>query len=1178
MPDNFSNFQQCSNSHVPVLDWNIQGHRILIIEHLILHTNCSRPSDHHQKATFLGPLCLLPTVIKHKLGGSYHLIKGVEYEEQLRDTTEGPFVAAEMSPPQCHGLHSSTFVQPPLDFSLSLPALFDWQAEHSPEHPLFIFEDAPDSKRTILWAEAVQGIHRATQFVRSAIGKPFGSRSINISPLIAVLASSDTITSFSFLVGVMRTGWTIFPISPRNSPPAVAALLTQTKATHLFISSEPAIQNLADSALKQIDADTVIELHQMPVFEDLFPTKGYDPSFAPVPLVNIDMDSHAMILHSSGTTAFPKPVYFTPKDLVDNVSFVCYGETDLAGSIFACHGVPMFHGMGMIIVMFSVSCGFVAAVFKPQSPAVIPNPVNVIESAIALKCDYAFVSPIFPESWSHDSNYVKALANMKGVIYGGGPISKEAGDALSSEGVNLFAIYASTQALGVSVFLPEPPGKDWEYFRVPSVRETHFEDHGNNEYEIILIASGTFRPTNINTTVNGREAYATSDLLSPHPTKKGYWKVIGRTDDQIMHSTGEKTNPGPLEAMLCRDSLVHGAIMFGRSRFHCGVLVQPKIPFSFDPVDTKKVIEFRNLIWPTIENINAYAPTHSRIFKEMILITSPSKPLLYTPKGTIRRRPILDQYTAEIDAIYAAVDESAQDEISGPKDWSISNVIKFVRQVVEKTMKNNRQISDDKDLFEFGLDSLQATWIRNTLLRVLRETNPAVARKFSPTFVYDHPTIIGLANYIAAGVTGASVALPGSIQDKRRELQSLVSKYTTTFPEFRAAPTGTRVETVGDVVLLTGSTGSLGSNILAKLIQNVGIVHVYAMSRPSSDGTSSKERHKKAFAREGLDMSLLDGSKVRFLSGDPSHANFVVEPDLFNEMQSSVTHIIHNAWRVNFNVAVTSFESNIRSVRNFVDFSLGGHSTKPARIIFISSMGVFQNYKGNNPAVEEPLVQPDSAVGTGYAESKWVSEQVLEKASERTPLSTTVVRCGQMTGGPSGAWNDHEWFPSLVKSSIALGKAPHVEGTVSWITAYDAAAAVVDMLHADSERIVHLVHPRPVAWSAIITVFAREMDLPIVPYRDWVTALEHAYSALYAGTPDAEKVEKALRESPALRLLLFFSSALKREGDDNIEPLGIAKLSCERAVSSSQILRDTGCIMDENVERWIANWKKTGFI
>ena len=37
------------------------------------------------------------------------------------------------------------------------------------------------------------------------------------------------------------------------------------------------------------------------------------------------------------------------------------------------------------------------AVFKPQNPAIVPNPVNVIEAAIAAKCDYMVVTPTYAE-------------------------------------------------------------------------------------------------------------------------------------------------------------------------------------------------------------------------------------------------------------------------------------------------------------------------------------------------------------------------------------------------------------------------------------------------------------------------------------------------------------------------------------------------------------------------------------------------------------------------------------------------------------------------------------------------------------------------------------------------------------------------------------------------------------
>ena len=52
-----------------------------------------------------------------------------------------------------------------------------------------------------------------------------------------------------------------------------------------------------------------------------------------------------------------------------------------------------------------------------------------------------------------------------------------------------------------------------------------------------------------------------------------------------------------LEAMLKNDPFVKDSMMFGRGRFHTGILVQPKAEFEFDPADMSKVADFRNLIW-----------------------------------------------------------------------------------------------------------------------------------------------------------------------------------------------------------------------------------------------------------------------------------------------------------------------------------------------------------------------------------------------------------------------------------------------------------------------------------------------------------------------------------------------------------------------------------------------------
>ncbi|KAH8110855.1 acetyl-CoA synthetase-like protein [Phellopilus nigrolimitatus] len=1123
---------------------------------------------------------------------------------------------APLAIPRTHGRQSTTFTQPPLDESLSLPALYDWQAEHSPKHPLFVFEDVPGSQRTILWEEGAQGVHRATRFVRQAVGNPPASNGGGKPPVIAVLASSDTITFSVFIVGAMRTGCTIFCISPRNSSAAVTTLLAQTGAAHLFVSADASLQTLASAALDDLSAESPVQKHEMAVFEDFFPTKGCDPDFTPEPLAEIDMDAPAAIFHSSGSTAFPKPINFTHRALIWAAVSVCFTETDIAGTVLGCHSIAMFHGMGLFVLFEAAACGITAAVFKPHFPPTVPNPANVIEGIITSKSDYIFSTPTFPETWSHDSAHVDALAKMRGIIYSGGPLSKEAGNHLASKGVHIFTIYGLTETLMVNEFLHSLDGEDWDYFRISPAREAHFIDNGNNEFELVFLATDFFRPSAINTKINGRDAFATSDLVVPHPTKPGYWKVVGRTDDQIMHSTGEKTNPGPLEKMLARDPLVSYAVIFGRGRFHCGVLVEPKEQHAFNPTDTKKLVEFRNRIWPTIEAMNEFARTHSRIFKEarrllvrsscMILVASPSKPFALTGKGTLRRQVIIKEYDGEIDAAYKTVDESAQENIAGPEDWTLSHTTEFVRQIVLQTMKKeNGAVADDADLFEHGLDSLQATWIRNTALRVLRESHVVVARKLSATFVYDYPTIARLATYLSSSVSGTAVDPAGDATAKSRELEALVSKYTTDFPTFVVGKES-RDGGDGDIVLLTGSTGSIGSNILAKLIESKAVKRIYAMSRPSADNVSVKERHSKAFKRESLDSRLLEDARVRFLEGDASHPDFAIDPKQFVEvmrlavvirretklinlqMQTSVTHIIHNAWRVDFNVAVTSFEPNIRSVRNFVDFALGGHGAAPARVLFISSVGVFSNYAKDERALEEPLATPDTAIGAGYTESKWVSEHILQVASEKTPLSASVVRCGQMSGGPSGAWNTHEWFPSLVKSSIALRNATGRRRVVR-----SSRRTFRGSLRTTREERSSTCYTRAtscctsctrdhVPWSTIITSFASELGLPRAPYAVWLAALEAAHAELYSGSePSAKVVAEAHATNPALRLRPFLHAAvthMARVKTENVEPLGITRLRCERAEAASATLREAPEMGAANVKTWVENWRASRFI
>ncbi|KAJ3528018.1 hypothetical protein NM688_g8049 [Phlebia brevispora] len=896
------------------------------------------------------------------------------------------------------------------DSSKTLVDLYDWNLEHNPAHPLFRFHNGSDLK-TISWKEAVLASHRAARFFESFVPQQPRPK----PAVVGILANTDTITYFCSIMGMFRAGFTVFPISTRNSAEAVRHLLTVTNVEYLFISREPVIESLAEAALK--DGRTTA-LHHMPEFGDLF-VSAQENGVALYPRRTHDPDAPSLILHSSGSTAFPKPIVRSARRVKEWTLIPWYGDINLTGMTMSCHVLPMFHGMGVLQLATTASCGLVISAFKPSSPAVIATPVNVFDEAKATNSDMICSVPSIIETWATDAEKVAHLKTLKGIIFGGGPLSKSVGDVLASHGVCIYTSYGSTEAGVISKFFPEHPGKNWDHMIFSKQMSPEFVPVGDGTYELVLGAHDGWTPLVVNATINGKDAFSTKDLFIPHESEHGLWKIYGRADDQIMLSTGEKTNPGPLENIMAQDPHVQAAVMFGRGRPQNGILIEPKKQFVFDTNDATAAEAFKDTIWATVERMNSFAPQHSRIFKELILIAAPEKPFTYTAKATARRQAVLRDYEDEIEALYRAVD-STSSKIPPPSEWDEDGTREFIRTVVTTVLR--RHVEDGADIFRFGCDSLQATWIRNQIILALRATVGDHSDALPQSCVYQAPSIAQLTELVLSTVGASQNGDVAETVPRAKILQDLVSQYTTNFPE---RPTVLRKpEDTRDVVILTGSTGGLGAHILLHLLQDPAVGKVYALNRVSA----SVRQQRETFKRNGLDEALLDSPKFQFLTGDLSQPSFGLDLSVYEELLRFVTHIIHNAWKVDFNQSLGSYEPLLVGVRNLVNFCLSSSQMQAPHVLFTSSMGVFRKLPEVVPALEEPIDDASVCVGPGYSESKWLAEQILLTARKQVGLQTVVARLGQICGGFNGYWNEREWFPALVKSAIYVRCLPNIEG------------------------------------------------------------------------------------------------------------------------------------------------------
>ena len=156
----------------------------------------------------------------------------------------------------------------------------------------------------------------------------------------------------------------------------------------------------------------------------------------------------------------------------------------------------------------------------------------------------------------------------------------------------------------------------------------------------------------------------------------------------------------------------------------------------------------------------------------------------------------------------------------------------------------------------------------------------------STSFVYEYPTIERMAIFLSKAVADPRYAQGVDLSMRGRELQSLVDKYTEGFSSYPALNGSAYPVPHGNVYLLTGTTGSLGSNMLAQLLEAPAVTRVYAFNRPSKSATL-RARQVSAFKQRGLNTDLLSSDKLVYVEGDLGAPGFALGDNLYGEVSIS---------------------------------------------------------------------------------------------------------------------------------------------------------------------------------------------------------------------------------------------------------------------------------------------------
>lgn len=659
--------------------------------------------------------------------------------------------------------------------------------------------------------------------------------------------------------------------------------------------------------------------------------------------------------------------------------------------------------------------------------------------------------------------------------------------------------------------------KDYAYMEWnPTFKvEMQPSDDEPGSFELVLFADADMENMSaLNHNFPGIHEWRTKDLFKRHPDpqKPNLWSYYGRRDDIVVLSHSEMFNPVPMELIIQGHPMLAGALVTGQGRRQAALLVEPKS----HTIDKETLL---NDIWPQVEQANSIAPAQGRIVRSKMLVASPEKPFTRAGKGTVVRKITEKTYASEIQALYSQEADKAQRSTSQKPtlrpSFPLQSVSSFVRESVVFALPFAAALSDFDDLSAYGLDSVKCIELCETLRSGLQEiSGPHDPSWITAQMIYEHPSIeklgVALHEFVNTGKH------PKGHSDRHKshrapELQAMVEKLTSSLPS--------QLLSLGDNpkshlnVLLTGSTGSLGSEMLDRFVKDPRISKIFCLNR-SSD---AQQRQEKALS-ERFTATEQELKKIAYFAVDLGVPQLGLAVQDFDMLVENVNIIVHNAWKVDFNQPLSSFESQIQGVRNLIDLST--RSRRKPRIIFVSSVASVMNWVmtvGEGFASETvPSDECSTALETGYAESKYIAERVLHEANQRSGVPVSILRIGQV--GVSTVQGDvavprQEWLVTLTKTSMTMGAVPTNVSLVDWIPINELGGAILDIIHSEDSsveaKVFNLVNPNPLPWDALIKTLVEHFGMKAkpTPLTQWV-----------------EKLRRSTTSTPAARLLGFFEA------------------------------------------------------
>ncbi|KAI9250974.1 hypothetical protein BDA99DRAFT_608261 [Phascolomyces articulosus] len=958
------------------------------------------------------------------------------------------------------------------------------------------------------------------------------------------------------MLAVFKLRPILLALSPRNSVAANVNLLTQTNSKFMIVSEKYA--DMAQQCHEQVSGGCDYKVLASLDLDTLSSyAKDYHSHVSPPS--EKDIEKVALIIHSSGSTSFPKPIYLSNRYLFWLIQGIPSqmkknSQNALVSSDVVLSPLPLFHIFGILSQFMGIIFGASSLIFGHLPP----SPRNIFEAVEEFGVTVMAQPPVGLEAIAQyiEDTQSDVLRQLKFCLYGGAPLRKRVGDYLNARGINVRSAYGTTEINAMAVANVSQDWKNnWSCLKAvdPIEPYCYWEpyDESRGIYHLIIHRNCPTMATNVSNRPDGD--YSTNDLFIEDPPKSRYFRHLGRNDDILVMQNGEKTNPVPMEHQINSAKVVRCCTVLGEGRQCTAALVELDLEqaMHYSPKEMISQVE------EAVDRANKVAPNYSTILPQMIYILPLNQHLPTTVKGNVIRKRAMHDFKAHIDQMYDDFLQGPSTTTSTTKDQDNSDLGMgaFLMKSASDTLQKS-DIDPKKSLFDYGLNSLLAIQLRNR-----------IATRFDnvpSNFIFENPTLVMMKEALEHTPKDQGEQRETKYHDTQVLLEEYLQRANVDFPV--AATINKVSKDEPQTILLTGATGSLGAFILRDLILSPQVKKIYCLVR----GKNLMQRVEKSFQDRMLDTSLLK-NKVEALPMKLDDPYLGWDEATYNQLKNEVTIVQHCAWLLDFNQPVQYFDREcIHGLYNLLKFAY--RQENPMHMHAISSISATATSGQSIVPEQPPPNDPHCAMPMGYAQSKYIVEHLFDYLTKNKNFPCTIERTGQVSGDSNnGVWNISEQYPIVMVSGAQLGYMPNLaKVNVDWIPVDYAAAAIVEIMlntvqnttdESKQQDVFHIVNPSRVHWSDVLKAMqASGMNFKVIDPDAWVDVL------------------RKHQESPAYRLMSFFEANFAPSNKEKVEAnVSMPVWATDRTVETAPVLGKAPAFNANLLKKYLTFWQSVGF-